>query len=122
MNSSTAIIGRRRVSDHWIPFKLLERTRVVRFGAGSPTVVRSVEAVREISLGSKKRSPDMRSCHRDISHREIEVLKVMRTETLKVSKSRHNWDRPFGRTCGSDRAPPGEARQEASSEYRGLGL
>jgi hypothetical protein len=122
MNSSAAIIGRRRVSDRWIPFKLPERTRAVKFGAGSSTTVRSVEDAREISLGSKKRSPDTRSCHRDISHREIGVLKVVRTETLKVSKSRHNWDRPFGRTRGSDRAPPGEARQEASSEYQGSGL
>jgi hypothetical protein len=103
MNSSATIIGRRRVSDRWIPFKLPERTRAVRFGAGSPTAIRSAEAAREISLGRKKRSPDMRSCHRDISHREIGVLKVVRTGTLKVSKSRHNRDRPFGRTRGSDR-------------------
>jgi hypothetical protein len=90
MNSSATIIGRRRVSDRWIPFKFSER----------PTAVRSVEAAREIS------------------HREIGVLKVVRTGTLKVSKSRHNRDRPFGRTRGSDRAPPEEARQEASSENR----
>jgi hypothetical protein len=30
MNSSAAIIGRRRVSDRWIPFKFPERTRAVR--------------------------------------------------------------------------------------------
>jgi hypothetical protein len=84
--------------------------------AGSLTTVRSAEATREISLGRNKRSPDTRSCHRDISHREIGVLKVVRTGTLKVSKSRHNRDHPFGRMHGSDRAPPGEARQEASSE------
>jgi hypothetical protein len=96
------------IHDRWIPFKFPER----------PTAVRSAEAAREISLGSKKRSPDTRSCHRDISHREIGVLKVVRTGTLKVSISRHNRDRPFGRTRGSDRAPPGEARQEASSENR----
>jgi hypothetical protein len=53
---------------------------------------------------------------REISHREIGVLKVVRTGTLKVSKSQHNRDRPFGRMRGSDRAPPREARQEASSE------
>jgi hypothetical protein len=87
MNSSVAIIRRRRVSDRWIPFKLLERTRVVRFGARSSIVIRSVEAAREICLESKKRSPDTRSCHRDIIHWEIGVLKVVRTGTLKVSKS-----------------------------------
>jgi hypothetical protein len=58
----------------------------------SPTAVRSAEAAREIS------------------HREIGVLKVVRTGTLKVLKSRHNRDRPFGRMRGSDRAPPGGAR------------
>jgi hypothetical protein len=67
---------------------------------GSLTAVRSAEATREIS------------------HREIGVLKVVRTMTLKVSKSRHNRYRPFGRTRGSNRAPPGEAQQEASSENR----
>jgi hypothetical protein len=77
MNSNAAIIGRRRVSDRWIPFKIFER----------PTAVRSAEGAREISLRRKKRSPDMRCCHRDISHREIGVLKVVRTGTLKVSKS-----------------------------------
>jgi hypothetical protein len=60
----------------------------------SPTAVKSVEAAREIS------------------HREIGVLKVVRTGTLKVSKSRHNRDHPFGRTCGSDWAPPGGARRQ----------
>ena len=53
MNSSATIIGRRRVSDRWIPFKFSER----------PTAVRSAEAAREISLGSKKRIPDTRNCH-----------------------------------------------------------
>jgi hypothetical protein len=102
MNSSATIIeGRQRSSDRWILFKFPERS----------TVVRSAEAAREISLGSKKRSPDTRSCHWDISHREIGVLKVMRTGTMKVSISRHNWDHPFERTHGSDRAPPGEARR-----------
>jgi hypothetical protein len=33
---------------------------------------------------------------REIIHREIEVLKVVRTGTLKVSKSQHNRDRPIG--------------------------
>jgi hypothetical protein len=51
--------GRQRSSDRWIPFKFPER----------PTVVRSAEAAREIS------------------HREIGVLKVVRTGTLKVSIS-----------------------------------
>jgi hypothetical protein len=45
----------------------------------------------------------------------------VRTGTLKVSKSRHNRDRPFGRTRGSDRASSGEARKEASSENRDIG-
>jgi hypothetical protein len=67
---------------------------------GSLTAVRSAEAAREIS------------------HREIGVLKVVRTGTLKVSKSRHNRDHPFGRTRGSNQAPPEEAQQEASSENR----
>jgi hypothetical protein len=67
---------------------------------GSPTAIRSAEPAREII------------------HREIGVLKVMRIGTLKVSKSQHNRDRPFGRTRGSDRAPLGEAQQEASSENR----
>ena len=35
-----------------------------------------------------------------------------------IQTSRHNRDRPFGRTRGSDRAPLGEARHEASSENR----
>jgi hypothetical protein len=81
MNSSATIIGRRRVSDCWIPCNFSE----------IPTAARSAEAAREIS------------------HREIRVLKFMRTGKLKVLISRHNWDHPFGRMCGSDRAPPGEA-------------
>jgi hypothetical protein len=39
MNSSATIIGRRRFSDRWIPFKFFERL----------TAVISVEAAREIS-------------------------------------------------------------------------
>ena len=59
--------------------------RAVRFGARSRTAVRSAEAVREISLESKKRSLDR---HRDIGHREIGVLEVVCIGTAAVAKSR----------------------------------
>jgi hypothetical protein len=73
---------------------------------------------RMIAAEGRRQSVKSAEAAREISHREIGVLKVVRTGILKVSKSRHNRDRPFGRTRGSDRAPPGEAQQEASSENR----
>jgi hypothetical protein len=61
MNRSTAIIGRRRVSDHWIPFKFFER----------PTTVRSVEAARDIS-------------HWRIEDRNFEMSNSLDNKNLKI--------------------------------------
>jgi hypothetical protein len=62
MNSSAAIIGRRRVSDRWIPFKIFER----------PTTVRSVEAAREIS-------------HRRIGDRDFEMSNSLDNKNPEIA-------------------------------------
>jgi hypothetical protein len=62
MNSSAAIIGRRRVSDRRIPFKFLERMRAVR----------SVEVAREIS-------------HRRIGDRDFEMSSSLDKENPKIA-------------------------------------
>jgi hypothetical protein len=62
MNSSAAIIGRRRVSDRRISFKFPERTRAVR----------SVEVAREIS-------------HRRIGDRDFEMSSSLDNENPEIA-------------------------------------
>jgi len=60
---------------------------------GATTAVKSAEAAREISLGSKKRSPDS---HQDIGHQEIRILEVMSIRTSIVVISQQDLNRSLG--------------------------
>ena len=97
-----------------------KRLRAVGSHSEIPTAVGSGEVAQMLSAGvgvQKRRKTEIHN-HR-ISFKFPERTRVVRSDRscegdipsgkAKV-KSRHNQDRLFGRTRGSDRAPPREAR------------